>query len=47
MSYSMETEKQNKLFLFDVEIICEQVNLQPQFIENQLLVAFIVTLKVL
>ena len=46
MSYSMETEKENKLSFLDVEVIREQGKLQLQFIENLLLVAFIVTLKV-
>ena len=38
----METEKKNKLFLY-----ANKVNLQPQFIENLLLLACIVTSKVL
>ena len=47
MSFSMETEKENKLSFLDVEVIRgARANLQLQFIENLLLVAYIVTLKV-
>ena len=45
MLFSMETEKENKLSFLDVEIIRDKANLQPQFIENLLLVTYILTLK--
>ena len=47
MPFVMETGKENKLSFCNVAIICaNKVNSQPQFIENLLLVAYIVTLKV-
>ena len=44
--FSMEKEKEKRLFFLDVKVNANKVNLQPQFIENQPLVAYIVTLKV-
>ena len=46
MSFSMESEKENKLPLLDVEIIREQGIFPTSSIENLLLVTYIVTLKV-
>ena len=45
MSFSMETEKKNKLSFLGVELYANKTNLQPQFIENLHLVAYIVALK--
>ena len=42
MSFSMETEKENKLSFLDIEIICEQ----DKFTKNLLLMVYIVTSKV-
>ena len=47
MSFSMETEKENKYYPFlMLKLYASKANLQPQYIENLLLVAYIVTLKV-
>ena len=46
MSFSMQTERQNKFSFLDIEVICKQGNFRPQFIVNLLLVVCIVTLKV-
>ena len=45
MSFSMETEKESKLSFLDVEQD-NKANLRPQFIENRLLMVYIVILKV-
>ena len=47
MLFSTETEKESELSLLDVEIIYKQDKFTTKFIENLLLVAYIVTLKVL
>ena len=46
MSFSMETERQNKFSFLNIEVFREQGKFKPQFLANLLLVACIVTLKV-
>ena len=46
MSFSMETEKENKLPFSTLKLYANKVNLQAQFIEKLLLGVHIVTLKV-
>ena len=46
MSFPIETEKENKLSFLELKLYANKANLQLQFIENLLLVGYIVTLKV-
>ena len=42
----MKIEKENKFSFLDVNIICKQVNIPTQFVENLYLAVHIVPLKV-
>ena len=46
MSFSMETEKENKLFFLDVEVIREQGKFTTTFYRKPTFCGYIVTLKV-
>ena len=46
ISLTIENEKRNRMSFFDVNVICEQANLQPLSTANQLLAEIVLILTV-